>query len=136
MKRTIGTIMTAMVSAAVFMIMLVVVLPAFAQSTSPCAADLKEYCSKDSPGGGRMLKCYEEQKSKFSADCRNWAENAKSYGSIVKEVCAQTLDSRCNSVKGDPLATLECLQSNYVDLTVPCREKLNTFKSFYPMPVK
>ena len=136
MKRTSGTIMTAVLSAAFFMVMLGAVLPAFAQSTSPCAADLKEFCGRDTPGGGRMLKCYEEQKSKFSADCRTWAENAKSHAAIVKEACAKTLESRCNSVQGDPLATLECLQSNYVDLTVPCREKLNTFKSFHPMPVK
>jgi hypothetical protein len=136
MKRTIFAVWAVLLGAAAVMVMLGAALPAYAQSTTPCTEDIKEYCGRESPGGGRLLKCYEEQKSKFSAGCRTWAENAKSQGSIVIETCSKFIDSRCNSAKGDPLAMMECLQSNYIDLTVPCREKLNTFKSYYPMPVR
>jgi hypothetical protein len=136
MKRTIVTLPALIVGRMAVMMMLVSALPAFAQSTSPCAADIKEYCGRESPGGGRLLRCYEEQKDKMSAGCRAWAENAKTHATVVKEACSKTIDARCNFEKGDPLAVLECLQSNYIDLEVPCREKINLFKGMYPMPVK
>jgi len=72
----------------------------------------------------------------MSAGCKAWAEHAKTNAAVVKEACNAMIDARCNSEKGDPLEMLECLQSNYVDLTVECREKLNVFKGKYPMPVK
>jgi hypothetical protein len=136
MKRTIVTLPALIARGMAVMMMIVSALPAFAQSTSPCAADIKEYCGRESPGGGRLLRCYEEQKDKMSAGCRAWAENAKTHATVVKEACSKTIDARCNFEKGDPLAVLECLQSNYVDLEVPCREKINLFKGMYPMPVK
>jgi hypothetical protein len=134
MKRTIVAVPAVLVGA--FIMMFSAALPAFAQSTSPCAADIKEYCGRESPGGGRLLRCYEENKAKFSSECKVWVENGKTYGSIVKRACSKTIDARCNFEKGDPLEMLECLQSNYVDLEVPCREQLNKFKGLYPMPVK
>jgi hypothetical protein len=136
MKRTIAALPALVAGRIVVMMMLVSALPAFAQSTSPCAADIKEYCGRESPGGGRLLRCYEEHKDKMSAGCRAWAENAKTHATVVKEACSKTIDARCNFEKGDPLAMLECLQSNYIELEVPCREKLNLFKGMYPMPVK
>jgi hypothetical protein len=135
MERRIFAVLAAVGTAAVMMILLAVP-PVFAQSASPCAKDIKEYCGRESPGGGRLLRCYEEQKSKMSSECRAWAENAKTHGDVVKEACSKSIDERCNYEKGDPLEMLECLQSNYVDLTVECREKLNLFKGRYPMPVK
>ena len=124
------------VFAGAIIMMLIAALPAFAQSTSPCAKDLKEFCGTELPGGGRLLRCYEANKDKISAGCRSWAEAAKTRGAMVKEACSKTLDARCNFEKGDPLEMLECLQSNYVDLTVECREQLNEFKGRYPKPVQ
>jgi hypothetical protein len=134
MRRSIFVVTATFVGTVIMM--LVAAMPAFAQSASPCANDLKEYCGTESPGGGRLLRCYEEKKDKMSADCRAWAEAAKNRGARVKKACSKTLDARCNFEKGDPLEMLECLQSNYVDLTVECREELNEFKGRYPKPVK
>ena len=134
MKRTVLAVPAVLAGA--FIMMLSAALPASAQSTSPCAADIKEYCGRESPGGGRLLRCYEENKSKISAACRTWVENGKTYGSVLKQACAKTLDARCNFEKGDPIAMLECLQSNYIELEPSCSEQLNKFKGLYPMPVK
>jgi hypothetical protein len=38
--------------------------------------------------------------------------------------------------KGRSSATVNCLQSNYVDLSFECRKKLTEFKGMYPLPVK
>ena len=135
MNRTTVALWTALAGTTVVIMMLVAAMPALAQSASPCAADLKQFCSSESPGGGRLLRCYEANKDKMSPGCKAWAERAKSNGSIVKEVCSKTLDARCNFEKGDPLAMVECLQSNYVDLTVECRDRLNTFKGMYQKPL-
>jgi len=104
--------------------------------TRPCAEDMKTFCADVTRGGGRLLKCYEERKDKMSAACRGWAETAKANAAVVKETCSKEIDARCNSEKGDPLEMLDCLQSNYVDLSTVCREKLNSFKGMYPLPVQ
>lgn len=104
--------------------------------TRPCTEDIKTICGDVTKGGGRILRCYEERKDKFSAACRGWAETAKANAAVVKETCSKEIDARCNSEKGDPLEMLDCLQSNYVDLSTVCREKLNSFKGMYPLPVQ
>ena len=137
MRRDI--LVMAAVFAGAFLMLLITGQPSSAQSStspSPCANDIKEYCGTETPGGGRLLRCYEEKKDKMSSGCRAWAELAKQNASNVKDLCSKTIDARCNIEKGDPLAMVECLQSNYVDLTRECAEKLNEFKGRYPKPVK
>lgn len=134
MRRSILVVTVVFVGAVIML--LIASLSASAQTTSPCAKDLKEYCGTEAPGGGRLLRCYEEQKDKMSAGCRAWAERAKGNAAEVKDLCSKTIEWRCNAEKGDPLAMLECLQSNYIDLTRECSEKLNSFKGMYPKPVK
>jgi len=107
-----------------------------AQSANPCAEDMKTVCSDVQKGGGRLLRCYEERKDRISVGCRNWVEFAKSNAGKVREACAKEINSSCNREKGDPIEMLDCLQSNYVDLSRPCAERLNTFKGMYPMPVQ
>jgi len=136
MKRTVLAVRAMLAGTVAVIMTLVAALPAFAQSTSPCADDIKEYCGTETPGGGRLLRCYEEKKDMMSPACRAWAEHAKANGAMLKAACSKTLDGRCNFEKGDPLAMLGCLQSNYIDLTRECAEKLNEFKGMYPKPVK
>jgi hypothetical protein len=138
MIRTIFTVKSVLVALTAVFIPLIAAMPGLAQSSSssPCTSDIKEFCGTETPGGGRLLRCYEEKKDKMSSGCRSWAEAAKLYGAGVKAACSKTIDARCNFEKGDPLEMLECLQSNYIDLTVECREKLNRFKEMYPKPVQ
>jgi hypothetical protein len=126
----------AVVMAAAVLMLLVAAFPTFAQIANPCAGDFAKYCSDVTPGGGRLVTCYEQKKSSMSAACISWAEAAKSNAAVAKAACAKEIDERCNSEKGDPFAMLDCLQSNYVGLSMDCRVKLNQFKYFYPQPVQ
>ena len=114
----------------------VLTIPAYAQEINPCTKDFEQYCKHVTPGGGRMVQCYEENKDKMSTDCRGWAEAAKNYGATLKEVCSKELESGCSAEKGDPFATLDCLQGKYLNLSMDCRVRLNEFRSRYPKPVQ
>jgi hypothetical protein len=48
--------------------------------------------------------------------------------------CAKEIDTSCESAKGDPLPMVDCLQSNYIDLSYDCTVKLNEFKGRHPKP--
>jgi hypothetical protein len=114
------------------------VQPAMAQAYDqrPCADDMAKFCGGVTPGGGRLLECYEQQKKNMSGQCISWAEYLKKNAGDLNAACSKEIDARCNSEKGDPLGMLNCLQSNYIDLSPKCVNKLNQFKNYYPMPVK
>jgi hypothetical protein len=135
MKRTIFAVPAVMAVTMAVLVMLSAALPVFAQSSSPCMEDIKSVCGDVTKGGGRLLRCYEERKDKISTDCRAWVEGAKANAEVVKKACSKEIDARCNFEKGDPLEMLDCLQGNYIDLSMPCRERLNEFKGRYPKPV-
>jgi hypothetical protein len=109
---------------------------AYAQDMGPCTGDFKQYCGDVTPGGGRLIRCYEERKGKMSAGCIGWAEAAKANAKVLQAACAKELESGCDSAKGDPFGTIDCLQSKYIDLSLSCRQKLNEFKGRYPKPVQ
>jgi hypothetical protein len=104
--------------------------------TNPCTKDFKQYCSDVTPGGGRLVRCYEERKDKMSAECRAWAEGAKANAAIAREACAKEIDLLCGFHKGDPFGMLDCLQGNYINLSPECAAKLNEFKWRYPKPAQ
>ena len=135
MKRPISTASMIIVMTAVLMLFSVA-LPVFAQQTSPCAKDFAQYCSHITPGGGRLVRCYEENKDKMSAACKAWAEGAKANANSLREACSKEIDARCNIEKGDPLGMLNCLQGNYIGLSSECVAALNKFKWLYPQPVR
>ena len=126
----------ALAVAAVVLMVLPAVMPANALELGPCTDDFKQYCGDVMPGGGRLARCYEERKARMSADCVGWAEALKANASALRAACAKEQDARCNSEKGDLFESLDCLQSNYIDLSMNCRVKLNEFKGRYPKPVQ
>jgi hypothetical protein len=136
MKRSISAVSMVIVMTAAVLMPLSAALPAFAQEANPCAKDFAQYCSHITPGGGRLVQCYEQYKDSMSAACRAWAEGAKANAAALKEVCSKEIDVRCNIEKGDPLGTLNCLQGNYVSLSSECIATLNKFKWRYPQPVR
>lgn len=133
MKGIFSSVSTVVVFASTVFMMLVAPVPALAQQSNPCTNDFKQFCSDVSPGGGRLLRCYEEKKDKMSAACVGWAELIKSNAEVARAVCAKDIESSCSISKGDPLAMVNCLQSNYIDLSMDCRNKLNEFKAMYPV---
>jgi hypothetical protein len=134
MKQFISAVHLVIVMSLMVLLALLASLTAFAQETSPCAKDFAQYCGHITRGGGRLLRCYEENKGLMSAACRAWAEGVKANATAVKEACAKEIDMRCNIEKGDPLAMLGCLQGNYVSLSPECSAALNKFKWLYPLP--
>jgi hypothetical protein len=122
----------------IFVMLLILpgILPADAQEINPCRNDFKQFCNYVTPGGGRLVRCYEENKDKMSAECRGWAETVKLQGESLKKACDKEINASCQSEKGDPFETLDCLQSNYIDLSMDCRVQLNQFRSTYPKPVQ
>jgi len=136
MKQYHVAVFMAGVFAVAVLVMLSAALPVFAQSINPCTEDMKTVCGDITKGGGRLLRCYEERKDKISTDCRAWVEGAKANADALKKVCSKEIDARCNFEKGDPLEMLDCLQSNYIDLSMGCRERLNEFKGRYPKPLQ
>ena len=136
MERSISAVSIMMSMSAVVLIMLASVLPVFALEINPCVKDFKQYCTDFTPGGGRLVRCYEQYKDKMSAECKDWAESVKAGGATLKKACSKEIDAGCNSEKGDPLATLNCLQGNYLQLSPECVEALNQFKYRYPVPAK
>ncbi|NTW59108.1 MAG: hypothetical protein HGB21_04830 [Nitrospirae bacterium] len=135
MKQHLFTMFMAGVVAVAVLVMLGAALPVFAQSINPCTEDMKTICGDITKGGGRLLRCYEERKDKISTDCRAWVEGAKANADALKKACSKEIDARCNFEKGDPLEMLDCLQGNYIDLSMQCRERLNEFKGRYPKPL-
>ena len=136
MKQFISAASKVIVMTLTALLVLSAALPAFGQETSPCAKDFAQYCGHITPGGGRLLRCYEENKNSMSAACRAWAEGVKANATVLKDACAKEIDMRCNIEKGDPLAMLGCLQGNYVSLSPECNAALNKFKWLYPQPVR
>jgi hypothetical protein len=123
-------------SAAAVSILMAAGLPASAQMDNPCAGDIAKFCSTVTPGGGRLLQCYEQNKSQMSTDCVGWVEVLKANAQQLQAACGDMINARCAFEKGDPLAVVNCLQSNYIDLSIVCRNKLNSFKGMYPLPVQ
>ena len=134
MKRFISVVFMVIVMTLITLMVLSSTLPA--QETNPCAKDFAQYCGHITPGGGRLVRCYEEYKGSMSAACRAWAEGVKANAAVLKEACAKEIDLRCNIEKGDPLAMLGCLQASYVSLSPECSATLNKFKWLYPQPVR
>jgi hypothetical protein len=113
------------------------VQPAMAQAYAqwPCADDMNKYCSGVTTGGGKLFDCYEQQKKNMSAQCVAWAENLKNNGGALRSACSKEIEKRCSSQRSDSMELLDCLQSNYIDLSPTCVNKLNQFKYYYPKRV-
>jgi len=135
MQRAIFAVPAELTGIIVVLMIFIAASPAFAQAANPCAKDIKQYCGYVTPGGGRLVRCYEEHKDSMTADCRAWAEGAKANAAVLKQSCSKEIDDNCNFEKGDPLEMLDCLQSHYIDLSPDCIAKLNAFKGRYPKPV-
>ncbi len=106
--------------------------PAAAQEANPCTNDFNKYCSYVTPGGGRLIACYEKNKDKMSEGCKAWAEGAKAYGAQLSQACSKEIGQSCASEKGDALGMINCLQAQYVSLSPGCIQQLNQFKYLYP----
>ena len=137
MKPCISSLTVILLKTAVVVTMLMAALPASAQLTStPCTDDFAKHCSSVTPGGGRLVRCYEEKKNLMSPGCVAYAEAAKTNAAVLTKACEQEISWGCTSERGDPFGMLQCLQGQYVRLSPGCVQKLNEFKSRFPQPAR
>jgi hypothetical protein len=137
MKRSIHMAPAKLMGISVILMIIMATLPVFAQTiTTPCTSDIKQFCGDVTPGGGRLVRCYQQNKDKMSAACQVYADGAIANAEYLKKACTKEIDARCNFEKGDPLEMLDCLQGNYIDLSGECRDSLNQFKGRYRKPVQ
>src|SRR5512143_1311806 len=104
MKRSISEVSMVTVMTLMALLMLSAALPAFAQEASPCAKDFAQYRGHITPGGGSLVRCYEQYKDSIAAVCRDWVEGVQANEGTLKEECATEIDACCNIEKVDPLA--------------------------------
>jgi hypothetical protein len=132
MKRFNSRCPWVLMAAGAAVILLLPLRIAGAQTGSPCDDDFSKYCSDVTPGGGRLVACYEKNKNKMSAGCKAWAEGAKANAGALSQACSEEIDQACTAEKGDPLGMINCLQAQYISLSPGCIQQLNQFKYLYP----
>jgi Golgi apparatus protein 1 len=96
-----------------------------------CAADVKEYCSKVTPGEGRLLLCimaHEDQISDicFSTllDVGNSIDLTVSSVKRAANVCANEIDTLCADVSAGEGRIAQCLINNKSKLSAPCSAEI------------
>jgi Golgi apparatus protein 1 len=92
-----------------------------------CAADIKEFCSKVTPGEGRLLLCMAAHEDKISDGCfttlLDVGDSIELSLSSVKRaasVCANEIDTLCANVDAGEGRIAQCLIDNRSKLSAPC----------------
>ena len=127
-RRGVAALMSALVMLAV--------TPAASAMEGPCKRDFAKYCPNVEPGGGRLLKCFEEHKDNMSAGCRYWVDGVKASISELQDVCGKDIASFCNFEQGDAIGVVSCLQGKYVSLEPDCRDTVHQIQYRYPQAPK
>jgi Cysteine rich repeat len=92
-----------------------------------CAADVKEFCSKVTPGEGRLLLCITAHEDKISDACFTTlidvGDSVQLTLSSVKrasQVCASEIVKLCSTVEAGEGRIAQCLIDNKSKLSAPC----------------
>ncbi len=92
-----------------------------------CAPDVKEFCSKVTPGEGRLLLCITAHEDKISDGCfttlLDVGDSIQLTVSSVKraaDVCANEIDTLCATVEAGEGRIAQCLIDNKSKLSAPC----------------
>ena len=101
-----------------------------------CAADQKTYCSKVTPGGGRLALCIIAHEDKISDRCfgamLDTAEGIQLAISNVwraAEVCEADMDKLCGNVEPGEGRIAQCLINKKSKLSTACRAEVVSFES-------
>ncbi|HXY62172.1 MAG TPA: cysteine rich repeat-containing protein [Nitrospirota bacterium] len=99
-----------------------------AQVPGPCGETIAKYCKDVIPGSGRIMKCLYDHWSDQSIACRDWIAGQQKSLEDLKSACFQEIAKLCRFDPPDDLRIFQCLDDNYVGLTLDCREKLRNVK--------
>ena len=113
--------------------------PAQAQATIPqslvlnCASDIKNYCSKITVGGGRVVACLYAHNDKITGQCtfamHDASEQLNATIASLRHLarttsCRSDLKQYCRSVPAGGGRLYRCLRTNKATLTDGCRAAL------------
>jgi hypothetical protein len=96
-----------------------------------CEVDVKEYCSKVTPGEGRLLLCITAHEDKISDACFTTlidvGDSIDLTLSSVKRaanVCSKEIDTLCADVDAGEGRIAQCLINNKSKLSAPCSSEI------------
>jgi hypothetical protein len=96
-----------------------------------CKAELETYCTKVTPGQGRILACLYAYGDKLSAKCEYalfdaavQLERAVAALGYVANECDADLEKLCSSVEAGEGRLLQCLEKNDAQVSSRCKQAL------------
>ena len=96
-----------------------------------CKAELETYCTKVTPGQGRILACLYAHGDKLSAKCEYalfdaavQLERAVAALGYVANECDADLEKLCRSVEAGEGRLLQCLEKNEAQVSLRCKQAL------------
>lgn len=100
-----------------------------------CAAEIKTYCAKVTPGADRVVACLIGYEDKISARCRLTAylssgaldDRLKSLRSMAK-ICSADILQYCSNVPAGGGRVYDCLKKHQATLTDECRKNVPQFE--------
>lgn len=104
--------------------------PAWGQLIAACRGDVQRFCAGMELGGGRIVRCLEENAAKLSAGCKEaigasgapGAEAEAGGGkSGAKTACRGDAMRFCSDAIGDQTKMKHCLQSHAAQLSDGCK---------------
>lgn len=113
--------LNTMIKMVLAMAVLVGVAPAYSEpGNSPCLADVEKLCKGVPTGGGRVMKCLNDNEAKLSGECR------KTLGMVKLEwaACRNDAEKLCReaSEKG---GVAKCLKDNESKVAPECKSAMN-----------
>lgn len=94
--------------------------PTVTLAASPCAADVKKFCSNVQPGAGRIKKCLEAHQAELSDACKARVQNPKP-ASERQHACAADARKFCKGVRPGGGRIAQCLKDHEAELSPECK---------------
>ncbi len=101
-----------------------------------CEADAKEFCSKVTPGEGRLLMCALAHQDKISDDCEEAIFDALvvlgdtlNNMQFAVEACEGDIEKTCGDVEPGEGRIAQCLIDNKAKISEPCQGAVADFQS-------
>lgn len=101
-----------------------------------CEADAKEFCSKVTPGEGRLLMCALAHEDKISDDCGEAIFDAMvelgdviSFVQLAVDDCEPDIEKTCADVEPGEGRIAQCLIDNKAKISASCQEAVADFES-------
>jgi hypothetical protein len=101
-----------------------------------CEADAKEFCSKVTPGEGRLLMCALAHEDKISDDCGQAIFDAVAtlgdtinFLQLAVDDCEPDIEKTCADVEPGEGRIAQCLIDNKAKISASCQEAVAEFES-------